>query len=240
MAHREILQLPDPVDEFVQLTLRQFELARKAAAHAEGCLSEHAGAACRTVSDCEKELDRIDRDIDERVTEAIAQTRADQVRLLLACMKLSIDLERIGDLLAAYASRAQVLGARLGKQEREELVKMAAVLKRMLDDAGQAFSRRDLDGAIRMIEADAELDRLHNLVTLRHLQMDTGQTRDSIHVLAMAQSLERAGDHCKNLGEEISHLITGHSARHALRRRKQLSSEEMYLQRLRERHPPRR
>ena len=66
--------------------------------------------------------------------------------------------------------------------------------------------------------SDAELDRLRNLIFLRHLENPDGAPRqESFHVLFMTQSLERAGDHAKNLAEEVCHLVSGHSVRHVLR-----------------------
>jgi phosphate transport system protein len=81
-----------------------------------------------------------------------------------------------------------------------------------------AFSQRDLNRAVAVLRSDAELDRLRNLIFLRHLENHSGvQHQESFHVLFMTQSLERAGDHAKNLAEEICHLVSGHSVRHVLR-----------------------
>jgi len=75
-----------------------------------------------------------------------------------------------------------------------------------------------LNRALAVLRSDAELDRLRNLLFLRHLENHEGTPRqESFHVLFMTQSLERAGDHAKNLAEEICHLVSGHSVRHVLR-----------------------
>ena len=65
--------------------------------------------------------------------------------------------------------------------------------------------------------ADAEMDRLRNLVFMRHIENPENIARQaSLQVIFMTQSLERAGDHVKNLAEEICHLVSGHTLRHVL------------------------
>ena len=95
---------------------------------------------------------------------------------------------------------------------------MASRLEKMLGDVHDAFSQRDLNRALAVLRSDAELDRLRNLIFLRHLENHDGVPRqESFHVLFMTQALERAGDHAKNLAEEVCHLVSGHSVRHVLR-----------------------
>src|SRR5207302_1289317 len=65
---------------------------------------------------------------------------------------------------------------------------------------------------------DAELDRLRNLMIVRHVENPERQpVRESYHLVTMSRTLERAGDHAKNLAEETCHLVTGRSVRHVLR-----------------------
>jgi phosphate transport system protein len=95
---------------------------------------------------------------------------------------------------------------------------MASLIRRMMTDSQEAFAKRDTNLAVAVIRADAELDRLRNLTFVRHIENPEGQPRaESFHVVFMAQTLERAGDHAKNLAEEIVHLTTGRSMRHLLR-----------------------
>ena len=65
--------------------------------------------------------------------------------------------------------------------------------------------------------ADAEMDRLRNLIFLRHIENPENMPRqESLQVIFMTQSLERAGDHAKNLAEEVCHFVSGHTVRHVL------------------------
>jgi phosphate transport system protein len=94
---------------------------------------------------------------------------------------------------------------------------MATVLEKMLADVGTAFSTRDLRKAVEVLRADAEMDRLRNLMFMRHIENpENVQRQASLQVVFMTQSLERAGDHVKNLAEEVCHFVSGHSVRHVL------------------------
>ena len=85
-------------------------------------------------------------------------------------MKVMIGLERIGDLLLSFATSAQAAGGQLDPQDARDLTHMATVLEKMLADVGQSFSQRDVKKAIEVLRADAEMDRLRNLIFLRHIE----------------------------------------------------------------------
>src|SRR5438477_8547947 len=94
---------------------------------------------------------------------------------------------------------------------------MATVREKMLTDVGASFSSRDVKKAIDVLRADAEMDRLRNLIFLRHIENPENIARQaSLQVIFMTQSLERAGDHAKNLAEEVCHLVSGRPVRHVL------------------------
>jgi phosphate transport system protein len=171
--------------------------------------------------------------IDQGVTLVITQVSPEHARQMLACLKFIIDLERIGDLLLNCSNRASAVGSRIELQDIRDLTLMASRLEKMLGDVHDAFSQRDLNRALAVLRSDAELDRLRNLIFLRHLENHDGAPRqESFHVLFMTQALERAGDHAKNLAEEVCHLVSGHSVRHVLRAYDK-PMEQMFIDNLR-------
>jgi phosphate transport system protein len=88
--------------------------------------------------------------------------------------------------------------------------------------------------AIEVLRADAEMDRLRNLIFMRHLENPENTARQSsLQVVFMTQSLERAGDHAKNLAEEVCHFVSGRSVRHLLMSYDK-PFEQMFLDRLRQ------
>jgi len=206
-----------PLTRLVRRTIEACELAREAAAIAAEGIATGSLSRLNGIRKCEKDLDAIDAEIDSGVTSAIAQVTEDDARQLLACMKLMIGLERIGDLLLSFASSAQASSGRLDSDDTRDLTQMATLLEKMLSDVGKSFSERDVKKAIDVLRADAEMDRLRNLIFLRHIENPENIARQaSLQVIFMTQSLERAGDHAKNLAEEVCHFVSGHSVRHLL------------------------
>ncbi len=222
--------------QIVALTLKAIQLAKSAVAHALDGLGQRSSAPFEAVNKCEQELDRLDREVDERVAHLIIRVSAPEARELLACMKFVIDLERIGDLLCSLTSRAQAIGSRVNMEDISDLMHMATALEQMLVDIYEAFSGRRLDNVISVFRGDAVIDRYRNLLFMRHVEnREEIAGPEGIHVLFMAQALERAGDHVKNLAEEVCHLVSGHSVRH-LRQINGRSEEQMFIDWLRTQH----
>ena len=218
----------------VKRTIEACRLAKEAAGAAAEGIATGSVALLTSLRQREKELDTLDMEIDAGVTATITQVSEPEARELLACMKFMIGLERIGDLLLSFASSAQAAGARLDPQDTRDLTHMATILEKMLTDVGEGLEARNLERAVDVLRADAEMDRLRNLIFLRHIENPENVHRQaSLQVIFMTQSLERAGDHAKNLAEEVCHLATGQTMRHVLRS-KDKSEEQMFLDWLRE------
>ena len=229
---------PEPAsDRLIRRTVEACELAREAASIAAEGIATGSMSRLNNIRQCERELDAIDTEIDSGVTSTIAQVSEDEARQLLACMKVVIGLERIGDLLLSFANSAQAAGSRLDSEDARELTQMATLLEKMLADVGQSFSQRDVKKAVEVLRADAEMDRLRNLIFMRHIENPENIARQaSLQVIFMTQSLERAGDHAKNLAEEVCHFVSGHTVRHVLMTYDK-PIEQMFLDWLRDREP---
>lgn len=201
----------------VRRTVEACRLAKEAAGAAAEGIATGSTILLNSLRQRERELDAIDREIDDGVTTAITEVGPAEARELLACMKFMIGLERIGDLLLSFANGALAAGVRLDPQDMRDLTRMATILEKMLTDSGSAFSTRDIEQAVDVLRADAEMDRLRNLIFLRHIENPENVPRQaSLQVIFMTQSLERAGDHAKNLAEEVCHVVSGHTVRHVL------------------------
>ena len=209
---------PEPAyGHLVRLTIQACRVAKDAAGAAAEGIATGSNALLASLRQREKELDTLDMEIDDGVTNAITQVTATEARELLACMKFMIGLERIGDLLLSFANSAQAAGGRLDPQDTRDLTQMATLLEKMLTDVGESFSKRDVKKAIDVLRADAEVDRVRNLIFLRHIENPENIVRQaSLQVIFMTQSLERAGDHAKNLAEEVCHFVSGRPVRHVL------------------------
>ena len=219
MKSRKAAQIRKP-HELTELALRACLVASDAAFNIKDFLETSSRVALLTVRDCERELDRIEQEIDEQLPAAIAQVTEMEARELLACLRFSTDLERIGDLLWGVGQRINNLKGALPKADAAQLKEMVEILERMLGQVREGFTDRELDPAGDVLREDREIDQVYKSLFRRHLQNEEhGKLQHSADVLLMAQALERAGDHATNLAEELFRLIQGRSLRHVPKKR---------------------
>src|SRR5262249_525455 len=151
-------------------------IARDGAYNLKDLLTNSSRMAYLTLRDCEKELDQIERDIDERMPEAITRVDEDKARELLACLKFITDLERIGDVLLTVAMRLQARGTPPKDNEIRHLVEMAGIVHKMLDQVHEGFQLRDLECARAVLREDSRIDRICHALFQRNL--DRGGHKD--------------------------------------------------------------
>lgn len=202
-------------DDLARLALKGCLIARDAAFNVRDLLTNSSRMAFLAIKDCEKELDLIERQIDERLPAAITRVNEARARQLLSTLKSTTDLERIGDLVMSAALRAQARSSKLPASDVRQLVEMSSVLREMLDLVHQGFSTLDLECARKVLQMDKGIDRICHGLFQEHLAETVAQgDTTGFEVLLMAQALERAGDHTTNLAEDLYSLIEGRSLRH--------------------------
>lgn len=222
------------------LTLRGAEIARAGCELVSRELPRNQPELLIRIRQYEEELDHLNRTVNEAIAQELARADEAEIRELLTCLKFLLELERIGDLLLNVVNRAQSVSTRLERRDLKDLAAMAGVLAGMLSEAQAAFVGLDLNRVMSVLKTDAEVDRLRNLIFLRHIENREGDERSgSFHLLYMTQSLERVGDHVKNLVGEVCQLVTGHSVRHLVHARQQPAEHERFLEWLRRRESAR-
>jgi phosphate transport system protein len=200
--------------------VRACMVASDAAFNTTDFLTNASRIAYLAVRDCEKELDRIEQEMDQQLPAAITQVSELEARELLACHRFSTELERIGDLLWSVVQRAQNLPSRLPKSDSQQLLEIMSILQKMLEQLREGFTERELDPASYVLRADREIDQAYKLLFRRHLQGEHSQKMSHrADLFLMAHALERAGDHATNLAEELFRLVEGHSLRHIPKKR---------------------
>ena len=207
---------PVRTHDLAKLSLKACLIARDAAFNLRDLLMNSSRMAFLAIKECEKELDVIEREIDERLPAAISRVGEARARQLLASLKCITDLERIGDLAMSVAHRVQARTGKLPSADAKRLSEMSVTLHDMLELVHQGFVTLDLDAARRVLQMDKDIDRECHSLFQKHLaQGPVHADRTGFDVLLMAQALERAGDHTTNLAEELYNLIEGRSLRHA-------------------------
>ena len=206
-------------DELSALVVRGCLIARDAVFNVRDFLADGSRLAFLAIKDCEKELDQIERKIDEQLPGAITRVGEAKARELLACLKFITDLERIGDLAYSAIMQLESRREKLPSADSRQLVEMASLLCEMLEQVHQGFLTRDPAHAQSVLQSDPEVDRLCHALFQRHLAAPCGPAgQQNFDILLAAQALERIGDHAKNLAEEVYGLAEGRSLRHNTRK----------------------
>jgi phosphate transport system protein len=193
--------------------LRACGIARDSVFNVRDFLADNSRMAFLAIKECEKELDQIERRIDELLPDAITRVGEVKARQLLACLKFITDLERIGDLSYSAVMQLQARRDKLPAEDSRQLIEMATLLHGMLDQVHQGFEKREVSYAREVLQTDPEVDRICHALFQRHLAENSDGSKH-FDILLTAQALERIGDHAKNLAEELYGLAEGRSLRH--------------------------
>jgi phosphate transport system protein len=173
----------------------------------------------------DRELDALELEVEQLAVQLLAlqQPMARDLRFLVGAIKVSSDLERVGDHAVNIAQSARRL-AELGDQPRPDpdAEEMARRARRMLADALDAFIRGDGALGRAVCVADDEVDRLHAAVFRTLLDTMTSDPRAvprSVELLLVSRNLERVADLATNIGEDAVFLAEGKQIKHGAERR---------------------
>src|SRR5215471_18724825 len=168
----------------------------------------------REVVKADNAIDQDETEIDDLAMHILAtrQPVASDLRFVTMALKFVVDVERIGDLASGIAKRALELNRLPGLEPRLDTTKLALLVQRNLHNALDSFVRRDADQATEVIRCDAEIDRLNaNLFAelLAHVATDPATVTRVLPLTSDCRTLERIGDHVKNLAEEVIFMVRG-------------------------------
>ncbi len=169
--------------------------------------------AARVIQD-DKPIDRLEHEIDHLVMRLLAlrQPMAVDLRLITASLKISSDLERIGDYAANVAKRASALSQVERMRPVAVIPRMSLIVQGMIKDVLDAYMGRDADKALDVWRRDEEVDEIYNSLfreLLTYMMEDPRHITPCTHLLFIAKNIERMGDHATNIAETISFLVTG-------------------------------
>jgi len=163
-------------------------------------------------------LDRCEVEIDDLAINLLAKAPlATDLRLVTAAMKISQNLERVGDEATKIAKRARDLSQEPPVKIQVDLPRMAGLALAMLKGALDAFVNRDSTAARALIPQDLEVDALNKQIN-RELTQYMMSDRDSIprclNLMVATRSLERIADHATNVAEDVVFLCEAQDIRH--------------------------
>jgi len=169
-------------------------------------------------NDCE--VNACDVDIDERCTTILAlrQPTASDLRLVLAVIKTTADLERIGDEAKRVARMViRVVGDTHDESLVGQIVHLGEQVQQMLHRALDAFARMDIQAAINIVDEDIDIDREYESVvrqSMARMMEDPSSIPKVLDMIWAARGLERIGDRCCNISKYVIYFVKGKDIRH--------------------------
>ncbi len=160
-------------------------------------------------------IDMLEKEVEEHVIQIIArrQPMANDLRQIMAAMRIANDLERVGDLAKNIAKRA---GAIADEPHPKPVISglghMVEMALKQLKLALDAYAERDAERALKVWQDDQQIDAMYNSLfreLLTYMMENPRNIGISTHLLFGAKNLERVGDHTTNVAETVFYLVTG-------------------------------
>lgn len=173
----------------------------------------------RSVIAADDRLDALEVDTDHLATTLLVRRSpvGDDLRFVIAVMKVTTDIERVGDLAVNIAERGLDLTAGAGLSPPAEVKALADAALALLEKATQAWRTRDAALARSLSGRDRAVDDLNRAAFARLIDITRGhpdQFERSLALAGICRHLERAGDHAVNVGERIVYWVEGAELRH--------------------------
>jgi phosphate transport system protein len=196
------------------------------ASHAESALTramralvERDDLLAQSVQDDDNIIDQFEVEIDDIAIHLLAKAPvATDLRLTTVAMKISQNLERVGDSAVTIARRAIDLDTEPQLKPYVDLPRMATMSLEMLRDAISAFINRDPDKARAVVPRDAEVDslnkQLHRELSSFMVERPANITR-CLNLMVISKCLERVADHATNIAEDVVYLYEAIDIRHS-------------------------
>lgn len=168
-------------------------------------------------------IDALEIEIEETVTNLLAlhQPMARDLRLLLAALKISNDLERVGD----HAVNISICAKRLAEYRmiapEPELIEMGRLAREMLAQSIDAFVRADAEAGREVCRRDDQVDALHRSmfrILITHMAEDAHTIGAAMELFLVSRNLERVADLATNIAEDVVFLVEGKSIKHGAER----------------------
>jgi phosphate transport system protein len=167
----------------------------------------------------ESRVDQMEINIDDKVASLIVREQpvARDMRLVVAAIKISTDLERMGDLAVHIAERALSLMAQPPLPEAVNFGEIANLVESMVLGSLESFVKRDGKMARAILDSDNAVDKARNAIQRQLtdlMQRDTTSIGRALDYLVVTRKLERIGDHATNIAEDVIFLAQGVDVRH--------------------------
>jgi len=204
------------LQELARMIAEMGGLAERQIGDALDALNRRDTVLARSVIAADSRVDSLQHQIEEKAILTIArrQPMAVDLRDLVGALRVSNDLERIGDLAKNIAKRVEVMDGELSLQKvMRGIEHMTELVLTQIKEVLDAYARRDVAKAMEVWRADEEVDAVNNSLfreLLTYMMEDPRNISLCTHLLFCAKNIERMGDHATNIAETIYYMVEGY------------------------------
>jgi phosphate transport system protein len=203
--HEEILYMGGLVEDQIQKAVKS--------------LVDRDSELAKIIIERDHEVNRLDVEIDELCIRLLAlhQPAGKDLRFITTGLKITTDLERIGDMSVNTCERALELNQEPQLKPYIDIPRMARIAQRMTRESLDAFVREDTDLALKVCKDDEEIDQLNSQIfreVIAFMIEDPHTVSRAIKISSISKYLERMADHATNIAEMVIFMVKGKSIRH--------------------------
>jgi phosphate transport system protein len=212
-------QFDEELKNLQEKLLEMASLAQDSITTAIKCLEERNEEYANKVLEQEKMINLLDIEIDELCMRlfALRQPMAVDLRLIIASLRISSELERIGDQSVNIIDRTLELLKMPILKPLIDIPRMASLAEGMVRDSITAFVNRDDALARAVCERDDDVDKLNDQIfreLLMYMMQDHSSIKRAVDLILVGRHLERIADHATNIGEDVIYFVLGKTIKH--------------------------
>ncbi len=214
-------QFDEELDEIRSRVLKMGSLVEVQLDKVMDALRDDDSASIVNVEQLDSEINDLEMQIDEECTQILARRHpaAGDLRLIIATTKSVRDLERIGDEAERVANMVRhAMDRDASKKAFKGLLSLTEHVKELLHETLNTYARMKTRAAVKVMRKDQDIDDEYARVVMRLIEFmkkSPENISDGLDVMWAARSLERIGDHCINICENVIYLVEGQDIRHS-------------------------
>jgi len=205
----------EDLGQIISLVMEMGGLVETQVVDAAMALASRDTIMAARVVEGDKRIDELEVALDAMAirTLALRQPMAEDLRVVIASLKIASNLERIGDYAKNIAKRTSIIAQEPSVRSSANMIKrMSVMVQKMITDVLDAFASRDAIAASDVRLRDEEVDEMHNTLfreLLTYMMEDPRNITPCMHLLFVAKNVERMGDHTTSIAEQVYFMVRG-------------------------------
>ncbi len=199
--------------------IQMASMIETAIANAVKSLIERDSELARLVVQSDEQVDALELEIDKQCVDLLAlrQPLAIDLRFITSSIKITNNLERMGDLAVNIAERVIPLSQEPQLKPLIDIPRMATITQTMVKDSIDAFVNRDTELARSVYQRDSTVDAMNDQIfreLLTYMMQDPANITRAVHLILITRHLERIADHSTNIAEEVVYIVKAKVVKH--------------------------